>query len=460
MDIPEHVKRAHESLSFSSVKFLDFVGRNPASLQNSNFDMLRLNDELIRLQPWPTFINRDRANQMAEACINICGLIKSIFKGIFNNDPYKISQYYGIPAGEVEFRLDGADETHMDNLIARGDFILTATGLKCLEFNITAYLGGLQIPFWKSLYLNTPIIRKFFREYGVKIYERNLLSILIEHLLDTAAAKFSDYKGEMNAAIVIPGYKGEYYPMELYLNEMYKKKLLEKNRKRGGRIILCDGARLRVVNDCLFYEQEKIHSLVEMCHGDVLLEILTVFKAGNTCLYNGPITGLLSSKLNLANLSEHEDSPILNPQEREIIKKNIPWTRKLIPGETVYRMKKVKLEDFILSNRVNLVIKPGGELGGADVYIGKHTVASKWRDKVEFALKEKNWVVQEYVESRSYLYQCGEEGCAEHKMVLGFFVFGSKFAGIDVRVLPVENSTGVINAHQGAVTSVVFETEE
>jgi hypothetical protein len=75
------------------------------------------------------------------------------------------------------------------------------------------------------------------------------------------------------------------------------------------------------------------------------------------------------------------------------------------------------------------------------------------------ALSIRSWVVQEYIESPTYLYQLGENGYAEHHAVWGFFVFGSTYAGGWARVLPTANKSGVLNCHQGAKVSVVFEVD-
>jgi hypothetical protein len=42
----------------------------------------------------------------------------------------------------------------------------------------------------------------------------------------------------------------------------------------------------------------------------------------------------------------------------------------------------------------------------------------------------------------------------------GFFMFGPHYAGVWVRVLPRKKSKGVINCHQGASVSVVFNVDE
>ncbi|MGD2089465.1 MAG: hypothetical protein PVH61_25040 [Candidatus Aminicenantes bacterium] len=458
MKIDNKIRIAHRNLSDSSARFLEFIENNPDALKAANFKSLDINDKLYVLQPWPTFINQRIKNQMGEATIKIFNLIKGIPERIFASDPYKISQYLGIPVDTVKFQLDGTNERHIENLLARGDFILSAQGLKCLEYNVSANLGGWELPIWQSLYLKTPIISRFLKEYGVKIPNKNLISDLFDHLITAALDMSFDYDRGINIALgILYKSQGDYTEMELYMNQLYKQKLQQRNNKLRGKIIICDLNHLDMIDDCIFCEDLRIHSIIELHHGLITLEILQAFKAGNVCLYNGPITGLLSNKLILAILSEYEDSEFFSPEERETIKKYIPWTRKITSGETNYGNVKITLEDFILNHKDKLVIKASRGYGGKGIYVGRYTSQEKWEEVMKTAVKDKNYLVQEYIESPVYLYQSGEDGCTAHDAVWGFFVLGSAYADGWVRVFPTEKSNGVINCHQGAKISVIFE---
>jgi uncharacterized circularly permuted ATP-grasp superfamily protein len=204
-----------------------------------------------------------------------------------------------------------------------------------------------------------------------------------------------------------------------------------------------------------------VHVLVEKYGGIVPPAFAKAYKAGNVIIYNGHITGLMSNKFNLAVLSENQDSHIFTREERDIIKGHIPWTRKISPGETTFGGKKINLEDFIRSNREQLVLKPSIGFGGKEVHIGQNMNETRWKQVVKTAIREKVWLVQELVESDSYLYQVGENGCGPHHAVWGFFVFGSRYAGGWVRVIPVYGKgAGVINTARGAEESVIFEIDE
>jgi hypothetical protein len=464
MKITKDMIAVQGRLANTNVRFLEFVEKNLDSLKRSNFNLLELNHQVFKLQPWPTFINQYRKKEMEEAGISICKLIKTLPQRLFNNDPHKISQYYEIPLHEAERQLKGISTRHLDNLMARGDFILSPSdGWKCIEYNVSAHLGGWQIPMWETLYLNTPLLSRFFEECQPRIINQDLISILLNHVIENALDNSLGYNGEIIIALGIPpkDFKGDSYKsFGSYINPLFRKELCKKDKRLRGEVIFCSNEHLSVHDDFLFYKDKKIDCLIELNREYGKDELANVLEAGNICLYNGNIKELLGYKLNMALLSENEDSGFFTDEEKKQIKKYIPWTRKIIPGYTHYKGKKVKLKNFIIGNRENLIIKPSPGYGGYGVHIGPKISQSQWEEALENASREKSWLVQEYIKPTTHLYQQGENGCALHDMVWGFFIFGPHYAGEWIRILPQESNQGVINCHQGAEVSVIFEIEE
>jgi hypothetical protein len=463
MDIRKNVRDAHRQLSNCSVKFLEYVEQEPELLKRSGFKVLDEMAEVGKLQSWPTFINQHTKDRMKDAGTKVFDLIRLIPGRIFQDDVYKMSEYYQLPAEIVKIQLDGTNAGHLENILARADFFFSPSGLKCLEYNVSANLGGMQVSYWEPMYANFPVISKFLNKYNVKIIYKNVLSLLLGHLLKNALNIFPTSESEINIAVAFPGGKQSMKGLEVqsrYMDKVYRELLHCKPGHIEGEVIFCDYPDLKIADGFLFHKHKKIHVLMEMYHGVVFEEIMAVFKKGNLCLFNGPVTKLLSNKLNLALLSEHEHSDKFSPAERDIIKKYIPWTRRITGGVVTYENRKVKLEDFIFSNKEKMVIKPPMGMSGSDIYIGKNTPAAAWQKVVERAFNDKNWLLQEYIDSFSYLYQTGENGCAEHKAVWGIFIFGSQYAGGWVRVLHAGNKSGVINSIQGAEETVVIEVDE
>jgi hypothetical protein len=352
----------------------------------------------------------------------------------------------------------------VENLLARGDFIFSPSGLKCLEFNISAGIGGWQMAILDTLYLRNPIISAFLREYRVKIKKKNLFFILLNYLFSVVQGKnLYPSSGEVNVAIAMKHFERREPQSreEIFFNEIYRGILEEKGGDCSGEVVLCNIPDLEVEWDMVYYGGKRIHVLLECYHGDVPWEIISASLQGNLLLYNGPITRLFSNKLNIVLLSELEGAGIFNREESEIIKRYIPWTRRVVPGQATYADESVSLEDFILTHREKLVMKPADMLGGKQVFVGKYTPEDQWDEAVNQALSDtkRNWIVQDWVESYPYLFQKGDQGSGEYDAVWGLFVFGAHYGGEFLRVMPRENSKGVINTAQGAEKTTVFEAE-
>ncbi len=462
MDITKEMKEMYQDLSFVNLDFLKFVEKNPDSHRRSNFKLLELDDDLFKLQPWPTFINNKTKEIFREAGEELFELIKGIPRRVFHFDPQKMSDYYGVPVKEIKNQLDGVTDDHINNLLGRGDFILSPSGLKCLEYNVNASLGGWQIPIWESLYLNHPIISRFIKDRRVKNRNENLLHIFLEHIVQSTLSKIPGCDSEMNIVIVFEGFlDGSRGSTALYLEQMLKEILHHKNIDLKGSVLVGDYPHFYLKNNCLFCKEKRIHALVEMYLGYVSPGVMDAFRAGNIRLLNGPITFLLSNKLNLALLSDPETAQVFSDEEKKVIDTYVPWTRKITPRATTYRNEKIdSLERFMLSNRERLVIKPSMGLGGKGICIGAKSTGNEWKEAINIAIKGKNWLVQELVESVPGFYQSGENEYELHDMVWGIFIFGTRYAGVWNRVMPQMGSKGVINCHAGATVSMVFAVEE
>jgi hypothetical protein len=497
MEISEELKRAYDRLSVYNLKFLRYVEETPGCLKRSTYArLLQLNHDVIRMQPWPLFLNRQTLDEIEKAAVNVLDLIKCIPFRIFSNDYQKISDYYEIPIEMVKYFFYGVTQEHFDGLLARGDFIMSPSGMKCIEYNINTNLGGMDIPQWESGCLQVPVIYEFMKESRLEIFNRNPYSLLFEQLVESARHRSADLclQEEINIALVMPEAPGSVRmsAYQMYLDTLFNNMLQLKYPLFKGEVLFCDYSHLNIhaSEESIFYKNKRVHILVEWCEGFVPTDILALFEKGRVLIYNGAIAWFLSTKLNFALLSEHEDSEIFTPEERETIKKHIPWTRKITDSksETTYKGQKVKLVDFVLSNREQLVLKPLVGSGGKDIYVGHKTSEDEWRQVVEKSLKGKNdwkdlnlgetmtrqswsallekalnmesWLVQEYVDSYPFVFQTGEEGYTAHQVSWGFFVFGHRYGGGVARVLPLSNKKGVVNSHQGAEVSLLFEVKD
>jgi hypothetical protein len=464
--IKEEILKAQQQLSRVNVDFLEFVQKKPEALKRSSYtDITDFPVGPRNKQPWPTFIDRRIRKQFQETSTGIFHLIRQIPGRIFDNNPHKLSAYFGFAEEYISLWLESVKGDHLENLLGRGDFIFSSTGLKCCEFNISANIAMDQM-LTGPVYLHNPIIAKFLKEYRVKICNRNGLATLSWHLYTSARKKFpSPQHQEINIVVVIPGDKKsmEKDMVEEHFARAYREVLNQQGIPYAGTINIRDFSQLTVEKDCIFYKGRRIHIIMGLNPGEVPMDIFYVALLGKVIIYNGPITMLLTNKLNLALLSEHEDSEIFTPGERKILKAHIPWTRRIVPGKVIFAGKTFDWEDFLRSHRTKLVIKPALEWGGEGVGIGKHTPPDQWETIIQQALGDEtqNWMAQEYMETLPHVYQYGEQGYIEHEVIWGLFVFGREYGGGFLRVIPkTENIKGVINTSQGAQETVFFEVDE
>lgn len=437
----------------------------PGALDYSRYKNLEWQYKVIVLQPWPVLINARIRREMATAAQNVFALIKSVPGRVFNMDPEKIGSYYDIPPDDVRVYLDGATDAHIKGLLGRGDFVYSPTrGFKCMEYNIASNLGGWEVPIWEAKYMRNPIVGKFLNRQRSRLTNKNLIEVLIGHLVESALSRFSPTPGEINIAVVPEGRgrQDKSSTQAVYFDQIFKKVLWEKFPKLKGSIVICNGDLLDLVDDKLFHEGKRIHSILEWSSQSPTANIVTAFKKGNITLHNGEVGRLMRNKLHLALLSESadNDSDFFSRREKDLIKKYIPWSRKTAKGETTFEGKKVDLEPFILGNREKLVLKPGEGYGGIDVFVGIHTSEEQWRQAAQNAIEAGNWVVQEYIQSDVYMFHDCEKGSTEQIMVFGFFVFGSTYGGGFARLMPNSTDSGVINCNQGATLSVLMEVDE
>ena len=466
LNITSETRQAYESLSAANIKFLEYTGKKPELLTRLPFQELiewQHATSNVKLQPWPLFINQHTRHAFEEAAVMVFNLVKSIPRRVFSFDPHRISEYYHIPEDRVRYLMLGTSDKHIQGLLGRGDFVFSPTGLKCIEYNATSTLGGWQLPVWEAMYLKNPLITEFINTHHLEITNRNLVSILFAHLIAITRESFPG-EDEINIAVAFydPKLVESMAVHNQYLNHLYTSQLRQSSQGQqlSGNLVFCTLNQLQITNDRLYYQNKRIHTIIDYAAGEIPLRLLALFKMGNLLIFNGPVSDIVSDKLSLSLLSELEDSDLFTVEERQTIKKYIPWTRKMIPGLTTYCQEEINLEDFVRAHQEQLVIKPASGHGGEGVIIGCHTPPDQWQKLVTEAFRQHQCLVQERIVSHPFLFQWGEKGCTEFEAVLGMFVYGSTYGGVWMRILPHTHSKGIINVIQGAQVPIVLEVEE
>jgi hypothetical protein len=452
----------HVTLSRAQLRWLEFAGRHPESLERASFAALDEWDDFVKepMQPWPTFISTAHLAELERVSVGLCRLVKSLPRRIFGNDPEAIADFYGLDAGAallIASVLERGDD-RLHGSLARCDFIASESGLQCLEFNVAGNLGGWETEAWLSRYRRVPLLGRFLEESGLRFRYTDSTRLLFAHLVDQALRHgVTGEGGELNTVIVIRPEDRAGPAWTETLGAAYREVLAAKGL--AGRFGLCGEADLREKEGALFLGGSRVHVVFDLYGGVLPRPVFVALMSGTVDVYNGPPGRILSDKLNLALLSETAADGWFTPEERRMIEAHVPWSRRVAEEFTDWRGERVYLPDLLEAERERLVIKQGWAMQGADVFVGALTPAERWAGLVSAALEQRSWVVQERVESVPYLLQAPEGGAVPHDVIWGLFVFGDVYGGCFLRMMP-KGRAGVINRALGASQGMLFEVDE
>jgi acyl carrier protein len=285
--------------------FLRFVERNPEALERASFGELDHHQvgSPYPLQPWPALADRARVAEMERVSTGIARLIKSLPRRVFDNDPERLRDFYGLPSTDLA-RLMVQPPDGLEAAIGRGDFLESSEGLKCLEFNMLSALGGWEAPLWAEAYLRVPVFARFLREERLRVACRDTVTLLLAHAV-AEARELGAADGEINVALVTPERTAAHgHHLEGWLAGRYAEVLRPEGA--SGSLAILPYAGLRERSGALWAGDRRIHAAVELHDEGTAAQALRCFKAGSLALFNAPVRAVLTDKRNLALLSELE----------------------------------------------------------------------------------------------------------------------------------------------------------
>src|SRR5947209_5270500 len=397
----EPVSQAAAHLSRTAQRFLEYVTSDPELMRPLHH--LAAGDYFASLQSWPTFVDGEKLAEIRRATVGLTRLVKSIPERIFGNDAGKIAAYYGLH-NEALIALLRHPPTGLDGVLVRNDFVDTPDGLKCLEVN-AGMIGGWQLRYFEQRVLAHPVIARFLKGEGVTPHYRDPLAVMMQFIIDQNLGKPIAASGVLNLAITMnkrtppPG-------EDARLSRMYRGMLDATGTGLTGEVVLCSCADLSRRQGQIWHRDRRpIQALVQMSDEDLPGVVFQTFKAGRLSLYNGPISALLNQKQTLALLSERVDSAELTADERDLLRRHLPWTRAAGPGAATFRGETRALPDLLIAHREELVLKPALGYQGRGVAFGHLTPPDAWARLVAEAVAQGGWLVQERADSRPYVYQ-------------------------------------------------------
>ena len=205
----------------------------------------------------------------------------------------------------------------------------------------------------------------------------------------------------------------------------------------------------------LVYKRVIIHELLARCEDSHPL--IRAYLRGDVCLVNSFRCKMLHKKALFELLTDEETQTGLRSTENDIIKRTVPWTRRVSARKTRYRGEEVDLVEHVRRNRQLFVLKPNDDYGGHGLSIGERTTAAEWDAALAGALAA-DYVVQEKIKLRTEVFPVfGESGWAFQPMYVDTnpFLFGNRVEGAMVRL----SGSPVVNVTSGGGETGFFVIE-
>lgn len=336
----------------------------------------------------PYFLARSRYEAIRNAARLLSQAFEAVTAAALQND--EILTELGLSEKEVRWaRLEPGYVGVSVN--SRLDTFLSADSFAFLEYNAENPAGIGDQSALENLYTHVPAVRKFLGE-NEHHYPQPQVRLL--EVLDRTYRDFGGKKAKPNIAIV--DWAGVSTGPEF--------EILKEHFEAGGYpTTICDPHELEYNGQALsvgafeidiFFKRVIIHEFL-----DRFDEEHAVFQAcsdGTVCMANSFRSKIPHKKSSFAVLTDERYKSLFDTEQLDVIRKHVPWTRRVRRGETTFAGSPVDILEFIRAERHRFVLKPNDDYGGKGIHFGWESSESEWDQAIEVALGE-HYVVQERV---------------------------------------------------------------
>jgi hypothetical protein len=148
----------------------------------------------------------------------------------------------------------------------------------------------------------------------------------------------------------------------------------------------------------LVYKRIIIHEL--LARHDETHPLVRAYTNRDVCLVNPFRCKIAHKKAAFELLTDEPGSSWLTPLEREVVRRTVPWTRRVEEKRTKHAGRDVDLLEYVRGRREEFILKPNDDYGGHGVTLGRDVSETEWEAALASALAA-DCVVQEVVELRT-----------------------------------------------------------
>ncbi len=395
----------------------------------------------------PCFVERAQWDAMRAAGRRLMTVASRAARAVFGGDAGALCAFLGTP--EAEARWVSLDPGPPDVLLSRLDAFLGPDGPRFIEINSDAPAGFGYGDRMAEVFADLPLFRDFARDHSVEYAPSTpaLIDAVVwawkserRRAADPVVAivDWADVKTRADQEIVAARFEAR--GIECLLADPRRMEIA------GGRL-LADGRAVDVV-----YRRAVLSELLE--REDQVRAFLRAYRDGLAVFVNSLRCRLSEDKAFFAILTDEAFASLMSAEEAELVRRVVPWTRRLAERRTVRDGRDVDLVPHVMEHRDGLVLKPAHGYGGRSVLVGDETSPEDWSRAVQAGLGEP-WVVQERVAIPEEVFPVladGELVEAPLKVNVNPFYVG----GADVGAVTRASRSSVINVSAGGGSVPTF----
>ena len=369
------------------------LARTSLTLLDEGLERAKLMFGGRRLSPYlrPHFVSEEDFARIQHICETVWGAIEKVKDAAVNDE--SLLDELGLT--EIERELVKIDPGYRAvSPTARLDSFLTEEAYSFVELNGESPAGIAYGDAAFEIFESLPVMKEFAKTYKVRRFEGRPLMLKV--LLD-CYQEFLGRRPDHAPQIAIVDLKGmptqkefelfrEYFEAEGYPSIIASPDELEfsSGRLRAGDFEID-----------IVYKRLLVNEYLPIMAAQPAL--LDAYRARAICMVNSFRSKIIHKKALFAVLTDARYSSLFGEDEKTLISRHVPWTRKVRSGKSDYRGEEIDLLEFIGERRDRLVLKPNDDYGGHGIYIGWNIDEIGWDEAMHNALANGDYLVQERV---------------------------------------------------------------
>ena len=369
-------------------------------------------------------------------------------------DPGLLEQFALTPAEERLVRIDPGYPTVSTS--SRLDAFLLPDSLWFAEYNAESPAGMGYTDTLREVFEELEVMRRFEARYVVRA------SPLTPALLAALTKSYREFGGAASPpTVAIVDWREVPTWSEFEI-------LRDRFDRLGTPTIVCDPRDLVFDGRTLTAAGRRIDLVYRRVLTSDIIErpaecdaLVRAYEARAACLANNLRCKICQKKTFFAVLTDARNKRLFSEDEREIVRRHVPWTRTLADVRTEQADKEIVLLEHVRRRRNELVIKPSDEYGGKGVVLGWETSEAAWDRAIDEALADRpgRWIVQARIPVRHDRFPRFEPGASATfgEMLVDFapYLFGGKLVGYLTRL----SASGLANVTSGGGQVPAFVVE-